>query len=108
MQRNSFIYNENATIGQVKMVEGAGNTTQIYKLKDEGTPVYTLDAPWWDLDGINRAVKKNEKAIAKAVKTCIINGCVGLVDTLSEKMKELSADERHRIKLYAKEKMGLR
>ncbi len=108
MQKNSFIYNENTTIGQVKMVEGAGNTTQIYRLKDEGTPVYTLDAPWWDLDGINRAVKKNEKEIAKAVKTYVINGCVGLVDTLSEKLKELTAEERHRIKLYAKEKMGLR
>lgn len=108
MKKNSFIYNENATIGQVKMVEGAGNTTQIYKLKEEGIPVYTLDVPWWDLDGINRAVKKNEKEITKAVKTCVINGCVGLVDTLSEKLKELSAEERHRIKLYAKEKMGLR
>lgn len=106
-QKNSFIYNENVKLGRLLMVEGENNTTEIYKMKDTKTPIFTLDVPWWDLDNINRAVKKNEKAIDKALNTHIINGIYGKIDTVVADYEELSNTDKKSIKDILRKKFNL-
>ena len=106
-EKNNFVYTENPKFGRLLMVEGGNNTTEIYKVKDEKKPVYTLDVPWWDLDGINRAVKKNEKAIDKAIHTYLINGIYGKIDALIEDYKNLDFDEQAKVRLLLHDNFGL-
>ena len=101
--KNSFIYNENPNLGRILMVEGDNNTTEIHKIKEDKTNVFTLHAPWWDLDGLNREVKKNEKAIQKALNTHLINGIYGKIDALVEDYKNLDFVEQAKVRLLLHE-----
>ena len=98
-KKNSFIYNENPNLGRMLMVEGEDNTTEIYKIKEDKSIGFTLNAPWWDLDGLNREVKENETAIQKALKTHLINGIYSKIDALVEDYKNLGTTEQAKVRL---------
>jgi hypothetical protein len=102
-KKNSFIYNENPNLGRMLMVEGEDNTTEIYKVKEDKSIGFTLNAPWWDLDGLNREVKKNEKAIQKALNTHHINGIYSKIDALVEDYKNLDAAEQAKVRLLLRD-----
>ena len=106
-KKNSFVYEENPKFGRLLMVEGDNNTTEIYKVKDEKKPIYTLDVPWWDLDNINRAVKKNEKEIEDALHTHVINGIYGKISELVEDYNTLDIERKVLVKDILREKLGL-
>lgn len=106
-KKNNFIY-ENPNLGRMLMVEGEDNTTEIYKIKEDKSIGFTLNAPWWDLDGLNREVKKNEKAIQKALKTHLINGIYGKIDAIVEDYKNLDTAEQAKVNKILREKFGLK
>ena len=105
-KKNSFIYNENPNLGRMLMVEGEDNTTEIYKIKEDKSIGFALNAPWWDLDGLNREVKENEKFIQKALKTHLINGIYGKIDALVEDYKNLDAAKQAKVNGILREKFG--
>lgn len=98
-KKNSFIYNENPNLGRMLMVEGENNTTEIHKIKEDKDNAFTLNAPWWDLDGLNREVKKNEKAIQKALNTHLLNGIYGKIDALVEDYKNLGSEDQEEVRV---------
>lgn len=106
-KKNSFIYNENLNIGRVLMVEGENNTTEIHKIKEDKISAFTLNAPWWDLDGLNREVKENETVIQKALNTHLINGIYSKIDALVEEYKNLDIAEQAKANEILREKFGL-
>lgn len=98
-KKNSFIYNENPNLGRMLMVEGEYNTTEIHKIKEDKVNAFTLNVPWWDLDGLNREVKENEKAIQKALNTHLINGIYSKIDAIVEDYKNLDFEEQTKVRL---------
>ena len=106
--KHSFIYNENPTLGRLLMVEGENNTTEIYRIKDGKNVIYTLNANWWDLDGIKREMKKHKKAIEKALHTYKINGIYGKVDAIAEDYETFDRDGKQLIEKLLREKLKLK
>lgn len=102
-KKNSFIYNENPNLGRMLMVEGENGTTEIHKIKEDKISTFTLNAPWWDLDGLNREVKKNEEAIQKALNTHLINGIYGKIDAIVEDYKNLDFEEQAKVRLLLRD-----
>ena len=107
IKENHFIYNENPTVGTVLIVESGQNTCEIRKVKAEDKSVYTVNAPWWDLDGINREVKKNEKAITKAMYTFVLNGCIGKVAELHKDFENLPKTDQDELRTLIKDKFSI-
>jgi len=107
-KKNCFFYNENPNLGRMLMVEGENNTTEIHKIKEDKISTFTLNVPWWDLDGLNREVKKNEKAIQKALNTHHINGIYSKIDAIVEDYKNLDAADQAKINKILREKFGLK
>ena len=107
-KKHCYIYNENPNFGRMLMVEGENGTTEIHKIKGDTISAFTLNVPWWDLDGLNREVKKHEKEIQKALNTHLINGIYGKIDALVEDYKNLDATEQAKINKILREKFGLK
>lgn len=99
MRKNSFIYEENAKIGRVMIVEGENGSTEIHKVKEDEKVLFTLDSPWWDLDGIGKEIEKNEDEIAKAVNTHIINGIYGIIDSFVKEYAKLDDVSKKEIRV---------
>lgn len=106
-EKNSYIFTENEKLGRLLLVEGEDNTTEVHKIKADGESVFTLAAPWWDLDNIKREVKKNEKKIREAMNFHVINGIYGKIDGIVADFIELDGKQRTEVRKYIEEKLNI-
>ena len=107
IKQNHFIYKENEVIGSVLIVETSPDTCEIHKVKAEEEGVFVINAPWWDLDSINREVKANEKEIDKALRTHRLGSCMDKVTELHKEFEVLTDEGKEKVLNLIKETFNI-